>query len=159
MLFSVIIPVFNSSDKLRSCLDSLAAQTRAARVSVALYGYCRHAENGRRTGGGRGVRFVRDYMSFSRDALVLLTASDRPVGRDAIDHYLHCATNRVLRELLALSAQEAAPLWNGWWSLTAELSVLPRLSFRSRLRLRVVGALHSRVVACLVYRVWRSRRT
>ena len=27
MLFSVIIPVFNSSDRLRSCLDSLAAQT------------------------------------------------------------------------------------------------------------------------------------
>ena len=29
MLFSVIIPVFNSSDQLRPCLDSLAAQTCA----------------------------------------------------------------------------------------------------------------------------------
>ena len=29
MSFSAIIPVFNSSDKLRSCLDSLAAQTCA----------------------------------------------------------------------------------------------------------------------------------
>ena len=139
-------------------ISAMLRARSAARVSAALYGYRRHAEKGRRAGGGRGVRFVRDYMSFSRDALVLLTTSDRPVERDAIGHYLRCATRRVLHELLALSAQEAAPLWTDWWSLTAELATLPRLPFWSLLRLRTVGALHSRVVACLLYRVWRPRR-
>lgn len=139
-------------------ISAMLRARHAARVSAALYGYRQHAEGGRRAGGGRGVRFVRDYMLFSRDALVLLTTSDRPIGRDAIAHYLHCATRRVLRELLALSAQEAAPLWTDWWSLTADLAVLPRLPCWARLRLRVVGAMRNRVVARLLYRAWRCRR-
>ena len=159
LLAGLSFPPYCVGEDLVFMISAMLRARSAARVSVALYGYRRHAENGRRAGGGRGVRFVRDYMSFSRDALVLLTTSDRPTGGDAIDHYLRCATRRVLRELLALSAQEAASLWNDWWDLAAELSALPRLSFRSRLRLRTVSALRSRVVSCLLYRVWRSRRT
>ena len=159
LLEGLQFPPYCVGEDLVFMITAMLRARSAARVSAALYGYRRHAERGRRAGGGRGVRFVRDYMSFSRDALVLLTTSDRPVERDAIDHYLRCATRRVLRELLALSAQEAAPLWTDWWSLMAELSALPRLSFRPRLLLRTVSALRSRMVACLLYRVWRSRRT
>ena len=158
LLAGLRFPPYCVGEDLVFMISAMLRARSAAKVSAALYGYRRHAERGRRAGGGRGVRFVRDYMSFSRDALVLLTTSDRPVGRDAIDHYLRCATRRVLRELLALSAQEAASTWNYWWSLTAELAALPRLPFRSRLLLRTVVALHSRAVACLLYRVWRSRR-
>ena len=159
LLAGLRFPPYCVGEDLVFMISAMLRARSAARVSVALYGYRRHAEKGRRAGGGRGVRFVRDYLSFSREALVLLTTSDRPAGRDAIDHYLRCATRRVLRELLALPAQEAAPLWIDWWNLTAELAALPRLPFRSRLRLRTVGALRSCVVACLLYRVWRSRRT
>ena len=159
LLEGIRFPPYCVGEDLVFMISAMLRARSAARVSAALYGYLRHAEKGRRAGGGRGVRFVRDYMSFSRDALVLLTTSDRPVERAAIAHYLRCATRRVLRELLALPAQEAAPLWTEWWGLTAELSALSRIPFRPRLLLRTVRALHSRVVACLLYRVWRSRRT
>lgn len=159
LLSGLRFPPYCVGEDLVFMISAMLRARSAAKVSIALYGYRRHMESGRRAGGGRGAHFVRDYMSFSRDALVLLTTSDRPVERDAIDHYLRCVTRRVLRELLALSAQEAASLWNDWWDLAAELSALPRLSFRSRLRLRTVSALRSRVVSCLLYRVWRSRRT
>ena len=158
LLAGLRFPPYCVGEDLVFMITAMLRARSAARVPAALYGYRRHVENGRRAGGGRGVRFVRDYMSFSRDALVLLTTSDRPAGRDAIAHYLRCATSRVLRELLALSAQESAPLWTEWWGLTAELSALPRLSFWPRLRLRIVGAMRSRALACLLYRVWRPRR-
>lgn len=158
LLAELRFPPYCVGEDLVFMISAMLRARSAAKVSIALYGYRRHAESGRRAGGGRGVRFVRDYMSFSRDALVLLTASDRPTEGDAIAHYLHCATRRVLRELLALPAQEAAPLWTGWWSLAAELAALPRLPFWPLLRLRVVGAMRSRVVACLLYRAWRPRR-
>ena len=158
LLAGLRFPSYCVGEDLVFMISAMLRAQSAAKVSAELYGYRQHAESGRRAGGGRGVRFVRDYMSFSRDALFLLTTSDRQVGNATVAHYLRCATRRALRELLMLSPQEAAPLWIDWWSLTAELVALPRLSCWSRLRLHVVGAVRNRVVARLLYRAWWCRR-
>ena len=188
MLSSVIIPVFNSSVRLRSCLDSLAAQTCAdweavcvddgsTDMSPAILEEEAKGDSGIRVlqkanGGvasarnlalehvrGEWIVFLDADDVLAPDAFSLLSRAraqvptaevicfgTRPVSHDA-GSFDWDPSDRVRIDDVSARLPNVL-LEFGMWTRAYRRDLLAGLRFPPYC-----------VVACLLYRVWRSRRT